>query len=585
MAHEVAQEIVGPSEAQLARLFAEPKALISVSDKVDIGNFAGGLAELGIGTVSTGGTATAIAGAGVEVIPVEKVTGVPELFDGRVKTLHPRVHGGILADTSRAGHVSTLLKRRMPYFSVVRTDLYPFERTLATPGVTKDQINEQIDIGGSALMRAAAKAHRIVVVSRHQHRSVLEWIQDGKPNEEDFLDELAAEAFAESADYDMGIAKWKGGRNIIGFLGRRHSDFKYGENPWQEEASLYTKKRVEGVDIDPFDVDQFTFLEGVDGRTKMEKSWVGGTDMDRSLQVITHIAAAFGRNFDELPHSAVAVKHGNPCGAAIAETLHEAAKRTIEGNTLSIHGGVMMLNGIVDEQIANTLLWHANDDSKPRLLDGVVAAGFTDEARKILRREKLRLIMNPALEELDESSLATHDRYRQVRGGFQQQPNYTFVHDLDAPYMEYVGEWTEQQKRDAMFAAAVGGTSSNSNALTGVKEGMLIGNGVGQQDRVGAGILSLLRTSIEVPEIEIVDGEVVVTARLDRRKLAGATMYSDSFFPFADGIQVHAKVGIGAILTSWNVQRHKDLLMEEAAANGVNVAMAPDGLTRGFGNH
>ncbi|MGH7193590.1 MAG: hypothetical protein ACREJM_08675, partial [Candidatus Saccharimonadales bacterium] len=217
------------------------------------------------------------------------------------------------------------------------------------------------------------------------------------------------------------------------------------------------------------------------------------------------------------------------------------------------------------------------------LLDGVVGSEVSQDALELLSRNKLRVVVNPALAELDEDSLDSTRRPRPVRGGTLEQPNYTFVIDLGADYMQSHGQPTDQQKRDMVLAWAVGSTS-NSNTITLVKDGQLIGNGVGQQDRVGAGQLALTRTTTELPELEEQGGKLVLKVTLDKSKLAGTAAYSDSFFPFPDGPGLLAKAGIKAILTS-SGSVADDKVVKSLTDQGVTILMVPDKTGRGFYLH
>ncbi|HXE10450.1 MAG TPA: hypothetical protein VN554_03430, partial [Verrucomicrobiae bacterium] len=420
----------------------------------------------------------------------------------------------------------------------------------------------------------AAKGRRIVLSHVSQRAIVLEWLKAGRPDERDFLEGLAARAEYEVARYVAVSAGYLAGPDISGSLALINSPTKYGENPWQTPAAFYADNRVA---VDPLGLDQFEHIQG------MERSYVNMTDIDRLLQTVTHVAAGFAHNFDKVPSIAVGVKHGNACGAGVADTASEAVEKMLTGDTRAIFGGVVMLNGIIDEPAAQALMHYAQEGDKPRLLDGVIGAGVTKEALEILSRNKLRVVVNPALARLDESSLDRSRRRRPVRGGTLEQPNYDFVIDLAADYLQTYGEPTEQQKRDMTLAWAVGSTS-NSNTIAIVKDGRLIGNGVGQQDRVGAGQLALTRTTTALPDLEEQDGKLVLKITLDKDKLAGAAAYSDSFFPFPDGPGLLAKAGIKAILTS-SGSVADDKVVASLQEAGVAVIMIPDKTGRGFYLH
>jgi phosphoribosylaminoimidazolecarboxamide formyltransferase / IMP cyclohydrolase len=223
------------------------------------------------------------------------------------------------------------------------------------------------------------------------------------------------------------------------------------------------------------------------------------------------------------------------------------------------------------------------DASASRLLDGVIGASVTDEALELLNRKKLRVIINPALGSLSETSLDSRRRVRPVRGGVLEQPNYTFVQDLSADHMQLFGDINDQQKQDMILAWAIGATS-NSNTITLVKGGMLIGNGVGQQDRVGAGQLAITRTTTELPGLKIDKNALSIEIPLDSKKIKGCVAYSDSFFPFPDGPELLADAGVAAILTS-SGSVADETVVSALTAKGVSVAMVPDKVGRGFYMH
>jgi phosphoribosylaminoimidazolecarboxamide formyltransferase/IMP cyclohydrolase len=549
-------------------------ALISVYDKTGIVEFAQGLIDQGWRVYASGGTARKIAEAGIAVTDVAELVGGEAILGHRVVTLSREVYAGLLADTNKPEDQEELSRLGIPLIDLVCVDMYPLESEIAKPGATTKDVIEQTDIGGPTLLRAAAKGRRIVLSVAAQRVRVLEWLMAGKPNEQEFLEELAAQAEYEVTRYTLTLAKYLNGNTMSGSVGRLEAKTKYGENPQQDDAGFYADNRLE---VDPLGLDQFTHVQG------MERSYVNMTDIDRLLQTATHIAAGFERNFGKVPALAVGVKHGNACGAAVAETVSEAVEKMLEGDTRAIFGGVVMVNGAIDKEVAQTLLHYAMDSDNSRLLDGVIGSEVTDEALDILSRKKLRVIVNSALAGLGENSLDTTRRVRPVRGGSLVQPNYTFVQDLSAEHMQLHGTFTDQQKQDLILAWAVGCTS-NSNTITLAKNGQLIGNGVGQQDRVGAGQLAITRTTTQMPTIEQKGEQLVVTTYLDRQKLEGASAYSDSFFPFPDGPALLAQAGVKAILTS-SGSVADEVVVKTLTDVGVSVAMVPDKVGRGFYAH
>lgn len=549
-------------------------ALLSVYDKSGIAEFARGLAELGWKIYASGGTARAVADAGVEVTDVSELVGGKAILGHRVVTLSREISAGLLADKDSREDMSELEALGLPVIDLVCVDMYPLEEEIAKPGAAMKDVIEKTDIGGPTMLRAAAKGRRVVLSHASQRTAVLDWLKAGRPGDEAFLDDLAARAEYEVTRYTLSLARHLNGDRISGSLARVSSPAKYGENPWQTPAAFYADNRVAA---DPLGLDRFEHVQG------MERSFVNMTDIDRLLQTVTHIAAGFKRNFGEVPAIAVGVKHGNACGAGVADNSAEAVKKMLEGDTRAIFGGVVMINGPIDEDVAQTLLRHAMDGDKPRLLDGVVGSEVTKEALDLLSRNKLRVVVNPALAKLDESSLDSARRPRPVRGGTLEQPNYTFIVDLKAGYVQTHRQPTDQQRRDMVLAWAVGSTS-NSNTITLAKDGRLIGNGVGQQDRVGAGQLALTRTTTELPELEEQGGGLVLKITLEKKKLEGAAAYSDSFFPFPDGPGLLAKAGIRAILTS-SGSVGDEAVIKTLSEQGVAVMMLPDKTGRGFYLH
>lgn len=549
-------------------------ALLSVYNKTGIVEFARGLTDLGWHIYASGGTAKVISEAGIQVTDVTELVGGKAILGHRVVTLSREISAGLLADKDNTEDLAEMEKLKLPLIDLVCVDMYPLEEAIAKPESAKQDIIQQTDIGGPTMLRAAAKGHRVVLSHAEQRGPVLEWLKAGKPDETVFLDTLAARAEYEVARYVLTAAQYLGGTEISGSLARLNSLTKYGENPQQTPAGLYADNRIA---VDPLGIDQFEHVQG------MERSYINMTDIDRLLQTVTHVAAGFQRNFSEVPTIAVGVKHGNACGAAVGKNSVDAIQKMLLGDTRAIFGGVVMINGEIDKDVAEALMHYAMEGNRPRLLDGVIGSSVTKEALELLSRNKLRVVVNPALANLDENSLDSSRRQRPVRGGALEQPNYDFIMDLSADYIQYHGEPAEQQKRDMILGWAVGATS-NSNTITLVKNGHLIGNGVGQQDRVGAGQLALTRTTSAMPELEEQGDSLILKVILDKQKLIGAAAYSDSFFPFPDGPELLAKAGIRAILTS-SGSIGDEQVIETLRKYDVTIAMAPDKTTRGFYLH
>ncbi|HSW85010.1 MAG TPA: hypothetical protein VLF79_00135 [Candidatus Saccharimonadales bacterium] len=549
-------------------------ALLSAFDKRGIADFAKGLQDLGWQLYASGGTAKAIKADGIEVADISDLVGGQAILGHRVVTLSREISAGLLADKHKPSDLEEMHKLSLPIIDLVCVDMYPLEQAIADPQSSSSQVIEQTDIGGPTLLRAAAKGRRIVLSHYSQREPVLDWLKAGKPSESNFIDDLAARAEYEVARYVLISAKYHGKDQMTGLAARLSNSTKYGENPWQMPAAFYADNRL---NADPLSLDQFEHVQG------MERSYINMTDIDRLLQTVTHIAAGFEKNFGEVPCIAVGVKHGNACGAAFAGTPNDAVQKMLTGDTRAIFGGVVMLNFEIDEVIAETLLHFAVNGDKPRLLDGVIGSSVNDKALAILNRNKLRVVVNPALAKLHQSSLDISRRIRMVRGGVLEQPNYDFVLDFKASYIKLYETINVQQKQDLILAWAVGSTS-NSNTITLVKKGQLIGNGVGQQDRVGAGQLALTRTQSLLPELEVKGDKLILKITLDKAKLAGAVAYSDSFFPFADGPQLLANAGIKAILTS-SGSIGDEAVIKTLTKAGVGLVMVPDKTGRGFYAH
>lgn len=549
-------------------------ALLSVYDKTGIVEFGRGLADLGWRLYASGGTAKALAEAGLEVNDVSELVGGQAILGHRVVTLSREISAGLLADTTSAADMDEMTTLGLPVIDLVCVDMYPLEEAINQPGVTKEEVILKTDIGGPTMLRSAAKGRRIVVSDAELRQPVLDWLKSGRPDAEQMIDLLCSRAEYEVARYVLASAKYLSGDLLSGFAAQKSVNTKYGENPQQAAASFYADNRV---NIDPLGLDRFEHVQG------MERSFINMTDIDRLLQTVTHIAAGFDRYQGQVPSVAVGVKHGNACGAGVADSPVEAVKKMLEGDTRAIFGGVVMINAKIDKDVAEALMHHAIDSDRSRLLDGVIGPAVTPEALDLLSRNKLRVVINPALANLDEASLDKTRRLRPVRGGMLEQPNYYFVLDFKASFMQINGDLNDQQKQDMLLAWAIGCTS-NSNTISIVKNGQLIGNGVGQQDRVGAAQLALTRTTNDFPELSQENDKIILKVSLNKSKLAGSVAYSDSFFPFPDGPELLAKAGVKAILAS-SGSVGDEAVIKTLTDAGVSVALVPDKQARGFFMH
>lgn len=541
-------------------------ALISVYNKTGIDVFSRSLIELGWQIVSSGGTATFLKESGIPVTDTADLTGLKAMLSHRVATLHPAIHGGLLAlDTPE--HLKEMDENKIPWIGMVCCDFYPLEEEIAKPESTRESVIEKTDIGGPTMVRSGAKGRRVTICHVDDRASVIEWLKNGEPDRQIFLDNLAAKAEFIISRYCAISASYTSNGKYKGLFTEQVAECAYGENAYQKPA--YLSKNVESNDSLALHN-----WKHVAGNSPSYNNWC---DIDRMMQIVTHIGAGFEKNFNSVPYVAVGVKHGNACGASVSDSPKEAISKMLQGDLRAIFGGSVMVNFPIDEALADALIHDHMPDGARRLLDVVTAPSFTDEAIEILSRKKgkCRLVVNLAIEKAGFSSLDTVDRFRYVRGGFLQQPNYTFVLDFSDPLFTVAqGEISEQNKTDILLGWAVGATS-NSNTITITKNGRLLGNGVGQQDRVGAGKLAVSRAT---------DAMELVGVKNLSEYLNDSVAYSDSFFPFPDGPEYLIQNGIRTIFsTSGSV--NDGLIIDLCRENKVSLCMVPDVSGRGFFNH
>jgi phosphoribosylaminoimidazolecarboxamide formyltransferase/IMP cyclohydrolase len=530
-------------------------ALISAYHKDGIADFAKALVARGWDILASGGTAKVLKDADVPVRDVGEIVGEP-ILGHRVVTLSRQIHAALLARPIPEDE-EELKRIGVPRIDLVCVDLYPMRDVIDSPGATRESVIEMTDVGGPTLLHSASKGERFVISEPEDRAWFIEWL-DGKidMHETAVKDELASKAEGHVAAYCLNASRFRRPYLTEGTIGELVQPCKYGENAWQTPAGLYQ--------YDTSDTLALKHFKRVEGS---EPSYNNFADIDRLLQTVTHIAAAFDVNENKVPLIAVGVKHGNACGAAVGTDSAKVLTNMLSGDTRAIFGGLVMANFPIGKAEAEVLRTALMSEGQKRLLDGVIAPSFTEEAKEILARKegKCRLIENPALAMLSKDSLDTTKRLRYVRGGFLMQPNYAYVFGFSAEGTEGGDGLSPDQKRDMLLAWAVGSTS-NSNTVTLVKDGMLIGNGVGQQDRVGCCELAIKRATDAGHEV------------------TGAAAYSDSFFPFPDGPETLAKASVAAILATRGSV--KDAEIRAACENaGVALVTVPDALGRGFYNH
>jgi phosphoribosylaminoimidazolecarboxamide formyltransferase/IMP cyclohydrolase len=519
MASETSPEaLTAPGAVRIQR------ALLSVSDKRGIVDFARGLAELGVEIVSTGGTAAALTEAGLEVRAIGDYTGFPEIMDGRVKTLHPKLYAGLLAVRDNEEHLAQADEQNIEFVDLVCVNLYPFERTAAKRGVGEAEVIENIDIGGPTMLRAAAKNHAYaaVVVKPESYDAVLEELRDaGGTLSMPTRESLAAEAFAYTARYDTAIARWfaEKGDDFPPLVIRAYEkvvDLPYGENPHQR-AAYYAQIGT-----------RMNVLSQVKQHHGKQISYNNILDLDSARTMVSEF---------EVP-ACVIVKHNNPCGAALGATPLEAYEKAFACDPLSAYGGVIAFNRKVDEATAAQL--------HQQFIEVLIAPDYDDAALTILQqKQNIRILQDqerrlPALGEPE---------IRQVTGGLLIQDPDNSRDDRDA--MEVVTERrpTEQEWADLLFAWRIS-RHVKSNAIVLARGLATLGIGAGQMSRVDS-----VRLSVE-------------KARVD--SLQGSALASDAFFPFADGPELAIEAGITAVIQPGGSVRDDEVV---AAADEAGVAM------------
>jgi phosphoribosylaminoimidazolecarboxamide formyltransferase/IMP cyclohydrolase len=488
------------------------RALLSVSDKTGLIDVARGLAALGVELISTGGTRNALADAGLAVKDIFEVTGFPEILDGRVKTLHPRVHGGILAVRDNPQHMQTIAAHGIAPIDLVVVNLYPFEATTARAGSSHEDIIENIDIGGPSMVRSAAKNYHdvAIVTDPAQYISVLDELRShGGSLSLETREKLAAAAFARTAAYDRAIsgyfARRGGGAKSLParleLVYDRKMPLRYGENPHQQGA-FYVEPGVQHACV--------ATAETLHGK---EMSYNNILDLDSALNLV--------REFHE-PASAV-IKHNNPCGAATAPTLVEAFARAYEGDPLSAYGGVIAFNRELDEATAMQL-------TEPnRFVECIIAPGFSDAALHTLTtrpswKKSVRLLRTGPLGEANDR--ARQLDFRRVDGGLLAQNRDVSGDDFSAAKTATKRTPTDAEMADLRFAWLVC-KHVKSNAIVLAKGGMIVGVGAGQMSRVDS---------------------VHMAGHKAGERSKGSVMASDAFFPFRDNIDEAAKAGVTAVV-------------------------------------
>jgi phosphoribosylaminoimidazolecarboxamide formyltransferase / IMP cyclohydrolase len=511
------------------------RALLSVSDKTGLVELGQSLAAQGVELVSTGGTAKALRDAGLMVMDISDLTGFPEMMDGRVKTLHPKVHGGLLAVRDNADHVASMAEHNIGAIDLVVVNLYPFAQTVAKGG-TRDEIIENIDIGGPSMVRSAAKNHAYVAIVTDPNDYAA--VAAGSTT----LDQrraFAAKAYALTATYDGMISQWFAFADqgqmfpdTLAVMGQHVETLRYGENPHQK-ASLYIPAGPHGRGI--------AQAEQVQGK---ELSYNNYNDADAALELVSE--------FRDGPPTVVIVKHANPCGVAVGDTLLEAYKNALECDSVSAFGGIIAVNRPLDGPTAEAMC---------EIFTEVVAAPAADDAAKAVfaKKKNLRLLLTGDLPDPARGGL----QIKNIAGGYLVQSRDNGRVMLDNLKIVTKRAPTTQELDDCLFAWTVA-KHVKSNAIVYAKDGVTAGIGAGQMNRRDSARIAAIKAK-----------EAAETYGWSAPKTLGSAVASDAFFPFADGLLAAAEAGATAVIQPGGSMRDAEVI---AAADDAGLAMVFTGM-------
>ncbi len=510
------------------------RSIISVSNKSRVTDFARGLQALGVEIFSTGGTKKVMEQAGLNIQGIFKLTGFAEILDGRVKTLHPAVHGGILARRDLPQHLTELANNNLELIDIIVVNLYPFVETVRKEGVSLDEALENIDIGGPSMLRSAAKnfSSVLVIVDPEDYAPILQKLREGKIGMKE-RQRLAQKAFQHVAIYDTAIAEYLREEEDIlpeemTIALKKSSALRYGENPHQQ-AAFYVQQELKEKK------NSLSLLELLNGP---QISFNNLLDFDAAVDILGNFSA-----------TTVAVfKHTNSCGLASHDNLAEAYRRALSGDPIAAFGGVVASNLVIDLATAEEINKHH--------YDAVIAPGYDKEALKLLGKKKsLRLVRLPLLANASMPCESFLD-FRRVKGGFLAQTADVISEGESSPHVVTNRQPTEQELSDLLFAwRAV--KCIKSNGIVIAKDRTLLGMGAGQPSRVVSVELALKRAGTETNN---------------------SVMASDAFFPFPDGPELAFKAGVTAVIQPGGSKKDDEVIF---AANKYNIAMVFTG-TRHF---
>lgn len=506
------------------------RALVSVSKKDGLIDFAKGLSEMGVEILSTGGTAKLLKDNGIPVIQVSNYTGFPEIMDGRVKTLHPLIHGGLLGRRDNEKHLEEMKKHGIKPIDMVVVNLYPFEDTISKEGVKLDEAIENIDIGGPSMLRSSAKNFQdvAVVVDSDDYEDILAEMEenDGAISYDTKM-KLSVKAFKHTARYDSLISKYleskvegEGFPSILNLQFEKITDLRYGENPHQK-AAFY-----ENIGLNKGTLSKAKQLRG------KELSYNNILDLNAALEL--------AREFDET--AAVIIKHTNPCGVAIGNNLVSAYRKARETDPLSAFGGIIGFNKSVDEETAKEIA--------STFIEAVIAPDYDESALTVLKEKKnIRLLKLPNFKEKTEKEYDL----RNVSGGLLLQDKDSVTLNEDNLKVVTNRQPTEKEWSAMRFAWKVA-KHVKSNAIIYATENETVGIGAGQMSRVDSSKLAAMKAN---------------------KPIQGTAMASDAFFPFRDSVDEAAKVGVTAIIQPGGSVKDEEVI---AAANEHNIAMVFTGI-------
>lgn len=498
------------------------RALVSVSDKTGLVGFVSSLKSLGWEIIATGGTMKLLRESGIDVINISDVTGFPEICDGRVKTLHPKVHGGLLARRDDESHLKALKENGIEFIDMLCVNLYPFRQTIAKEGVTMEDAIENIDIGGPSMLRSAAKNYRdvTVVCDPADYDKIIEEIKANGNTTPDTRLKLSAKAYTHTAEYDMCIAQFmreKAGLNEKLFLEYDLvQGLRYGENPHQS-AKFYRQAEPVGYSL--------AFAKQLHGK---ELSYNNIQDANAALNIV--------REFD-VPFC-VGLKHMNPCGAAVGKDVVGAWTKAYEADTVSIFGGIVATNREVTKEVALLM--------KPIFLEIIMAPHFTDEALEVLTAKKNLRLIEVDMRRQEGSPM----QYVSVNGGMLAQNQDVAPVDVTVDMCVTEKRPTAAEIEDMNFGQRIV-KHVKSNAIVVVKDGRTLGVGAGQMNRIGSAELALKQAHANGVK-------------------TGLIMASDAFFPFDDCVTLAHEMGVTAIVQPGGSVRDEDSIRK---ANECGIAM------------